>query len=349
MKRKYEELLASSKRAKFESVYSVVDSPQTTVSFIFYDPQSCSPSLHQLFKSLRQKITEHFQTWTDKIAFSRATGFQVWDYKKDKLLHSIEGRDDFGDVVSLIELNNGYLATGSDIGKIVIWNKVYEPVRVINAHNRNVYCLTQLADGSLVSGTAPNCLKIWCIDTGTCITELIKADEASVMDIIQLSNGWIANACGNKIYVWDHNKKACIYVLEDAANRGCVNSVVMLYNGTLVTGSASATVTIWNITKETVIMKMNNLGGSVFDLVDVGSSTFASSINNNTIIFWSYSGERIRVINVGSSMCNMYLIKKGTFILEHGSSFELWDYEKEERENKLTLSFEVEAMALLFH
>jgi WD40 repeat protein len=126
----------------------------------------------------------------------------------------------------------------------------------------------------------------------------------------------------------------------------------MLRNGTLVSGCASHSITLWNATVPTnckLLKREKSLGGAVFDVIDMHNGLFATSINNSTIIFWNYEGDRIRDINVQNSMCNMYYICKNMIILEHGPNFEYWDHENGKKEISKLFPFEVEAMALLFN
>jgi WD40 repeat protein len=190
MKRKFEELhepYVSSKRAKIVLPLSAIENPSTTVTFAFASEYNSAIqySVKELFTKIRSKFAEKPRAWTNEIVVSHNTGFQVWNFKQDKLVADINHTDaKLGDIISIVQLKNGYIATGSETGNIIIWDKLYAPLRVIRAHNRNVYCLLQLADGTLVSGTAPNLLRVWNVHTGEQISEMKHEETASVMDIV---------------------------------------------------------------------------------------------------------------------------------------------------------------------
>jgi WD40 repeat protein len=347
MKRKYEDdIFVSQKRAKYDLQRSIIDSPKTIVSFLFQEP-SHPYGLKQLFAMMRTKITEKQKKWSEKIVISRATGFQVWDFLGDRLIADVDGKDEFGDVIAILELRNGYIVTGTDTGRIVIWDHNLSPSRVIYGHSKNVYCLAQLSDGNLASGTVPNEIKVWNVETGTCIETFSDHESSPVMDLVQARNDTLVSCCSSSIYVWNYGKGTCARVLQETS--GCVNTIVALQNGTVVTGNSMGTVTLWDIHSGKMLKCVDKLGGSIFDVVDIGNSKFASSINTNKIIIWNYDLSKVRELRLDNSMCNMYMTKFGFFIFEHGRTFELWDIDKQKKCHSMTVAFEVDAMALLFY
>ena len=65
-------------------------------------------------------------------------------------------------MVSLVVLDDGSLASGSEDKKINIWNtNTGELIRTLTGHRNEILALTTLTDGTLVSGSEDKTIKLW--------------------------------------------------------------------------------------------------------------------------------------------------------------------------------------------
>lgn len=70
-------------------------------------------------------------------------------------------------------------------------------ILTLTGHTGVVYCLIQLRNGDLVSGSCDDTIKIWNIETRACIQTLAGHTD-SVYDLLELKNGNIVSGRG-----WD--------------------------------------------------------------------------------------------------------------------------------------------------
>ena len=75
-----------------------------------------------------------------------------------KDIHTLTGHSSV--VNSLIQLENGLLASGSADKTIKIWDKDFKCINTLSGHRYNVFSLIQLENGLLASGSEDNTIKI---------------------------------------------------------------------------------------------------------------------------------------------------------------------------------------------
>ena len=90
---------------------------------------------------------------------------KIWDLNTGQCVKTLRGHEHY--VISVIELNGGYLASGSAAsgsadGSIKIWDiKNGQCVKTLRGHAGTVTQLIQLNDRRLASGSADKTIKIW--------------------------------------------------------------------------------------------------------------------------------------------------------------------------------------------
>ena len=72
----------------------------------------------------------------------------------------------------------------------------------LTGHTNFVFCVTQLDDGRICSGSGDETIKIWDVGTGACVMTL--TDKGSVFCVTQLGDGRICSGSGDEtIKIWE--------------------------------------------------------------------------------------------------------------------------------------------------
>ena len=115
----------------------------------------------------------------------------------------------------------------------------------LEGHTSWVFCVTQLIDGRVVSGSDDYTLRIWDTILGSCLMAL-EGHTGGVCCISQLTDGRLACASDvGTIKVWDTISGSCLMTLE--GHTDYTSHVIQLTDGRLMSGSEDCTIRIWNI------------------------------------------------------------------------------------------------------
>ena len=165
-------------------------------------------------------------------------------YSPFSLDKNITGHTD--KVITIIQLQNGNLATGSYDQTIRFWNisslKEIEDKRI----NENGYVLTLLEMDSncLLSGTSDNTISCWDINTKRLINTYY-GHELWVNCLVKLNNAQFAS-CSNdySIRIWNYKEKNLHSILK--GHTDCILTLILLKNNLLCSGAADNSIRIWD-------------------------------------------------------------------------------------------------------
>ena len=161
-----------------------------------------------------------------------------------KCIESFEAHQE--KIVSLIELKNGKIATGSYDCTIKIWNlNNLECEKTIN-EGGYVLCLLEFEDNMLLSGTNECTIQLW--DINSTYSQSIftfQGHELWVSCLVKCSDKCFAS-CSNDsdIRIWDYYIRKCTNILK--GHDDCVLTLTQLNDGRLCSGGADLTIKIWN-------------------------------------------------------------------------------------------------------
>ena len=94
-------------------------------------------------------------------------------------------------VISIIQLNDGRIASGSSDKTIKLWDlNTYQCTQTLQGHENIVISIIQLNDCRIASGSGDKTIKVWELNTYQC-TQTLIGHEDYVFSIIQVNDGRI--------------------------------------------------------------------------------------------------------------------------------------------------------------
>jgi hypothetical protein len=161
-------------------------------------------------------------------------------------------------------------------------NKKFRKEKVIDAHLDSVYCLIQLSDGNIASGSFDSSIKVW---DGKDLTHLytLEGHLSSVFCLIQISSGQlVSGSYDNTIKIWFD--KQCEATLESHTQP--VECLLELPNGYLASGSWDKTIKIWDQDfKCYCIIKGHQ--DTITTMINLDEDHLATGSCDSTIRVWS--------------------------------------------------------------
>lgn len=158
-------------------------------------------------------------------------------------------------------------------------------------HKDGVTCL-RFNRKYLVSGSYDATVKVWDIESGTCLRTLtghLKGVRSLVFDAQKLITGGLDST----IKVWNYHTGECI-----STYRGHDDAVssVDFSNRTIVSGSADCTVKVWHVDSRTCYTLRGHNDAVNCVKIDVPSNTVFSASDDTTVKMWDLStNECLRV------------------------------------------------------
>ena len=213
----------------------------------------------------------------------------IINQEKDNLKHyynykTLKGHE--GRVVSLIQLESGYLVSGDSDGSIIIWN-LYKNEIISKFHEfGQALCLLEFEPNKLLVGTAENNIGLWDLNTfqDNSLYNFVK-HSLWVNCLAKIDKNTFASGSNDcKIYVWDYYKRKFLFELTEHTD--CILTLIKLNDGRLCSGSADMTIKIWNLEKrvcEQVLIDHKNWIKSVYQLKN---GILLSSDDNKSMKIW---------------------------------------------------------------
>ena len=135
---------------------------------------------------------------------------KIWDLKNRHCLNTYKGHK--GQINSLVKIkysNNMFLSGSSDqIIKILKYDINSSPktkiecVGNLEGHKGPVYCLLELLDGRIASGSSDWTIKIWNIKDKSCMQTLL-GHKSTIFSLAQFNDGRLISGEADKmIYIW---------------------------------------------------------------------------------------------------------------------------------------------------
>ena len=184
----------------------------------------------------------------------------------------------------LVKYNNRWFASASNDGKIIMWD-YYERKSVFELNSDDsVLALIKLNDGNLCSGGDDTTIKIWDINTKTCVKCLV-GHEKFVKSLCQLSNGTIlSGADDTTIKVWKNNDVECACTLNE--HQHSVRTLCQIDNNYFASGSFDNRIIIWDIQTMKYVCELNGHSSNVICIIKLKDNRLCSCSMDRTIKIW---------------------------------------------------------------
>ena len=160
-------------------------------------------------------------------------------------IKTIEGHSE--KIVSMIELYNGNIATGSYDNKIKIWNlETLECVKTINEEGY-IFCLLEMEPNIILSGTNKNSIQLFNLNNNdnNNLEYSFKGHDLWINCLVKCSPNFFASGSNDSfIKVWDYKNKILFKTLK--GHQDCILTMILFKNKKLCSGSADLTIRIWD-------------------------------------------------------------------------------------------------------
>ena len=229
-------------------------------------------------------------------------------------------------IVSLIELMSGNIASGSYDQTIKIWNLNEKKCIKIIKENAEVLCLLEFEHNKLLVGTKKEEINLWDLENSN--DEIIYSFEGHTMWVnclVKINDDNFAS-CSNdtNIIIWNWKNKSLEYILEGHLN--AVSTMILLFNGNLCSGSLDLTIKIWDLKNRNCIETLNGNKHWVLSLCQLSNGDILSS-DGKKIKIWStnykYKNEIKGHSNKIRALCQ---ISKDLFVsASYDKTIKIWD------------------------
>jgi len=202
-----------------------------------------------------------------------------------RCVKSFEAHDD--KIVSLIELYNGSIVSGSIDGIIKIWDINSQQCLRIFHESGKVICMLEFEPGKLLTGTDENEIHLWDINSPQKnVLHSFKGHMLWINCLVKCDKNFFASGSNDSdIKIWNWQSKQCINTLKDHNN--CVISMIMLINGNLCSSSADLTIKIWDWTKGACLQTLTGHQKWIKCVCQLSNGYIISGSDDYTIKIWS--------------------------------------------------------------
>ncbi len=194
-----------------------------------------------------------------------------------------------GPIYSLIELNDGRIASGSKDTKIIIWDLQNKKIdKVLEGHLNSIYSLLQLREGNLISCSEDFTIKIWdLIDY-----KILKNINFSfpIYCCLELFDLRIALGHNKIISVLRIQISKKDFVLEGHENK--ITKIIQLNENKIASSSFDGKIFIWDILEQNDNFVFSGHEDVIYDIININYSRIASCSNDKTIKFWDWKSKK---------------------------------------------------------
>ncbi len=112
----------------------------------------------------------------------------------------------FGAILTIIQLADGKLVSGSADHNIRIWDlTTYNAIISMNEHTSDVTSVIQLNDGLLASASADKTIKFFNVTSRKLEGSIAGDNNSSIVSLVLLSEGKIISSSAQFINIWKKN------------------------------------------------------------------------------------------------------------------------------------------------
>ena len=185
-------------------------------------------------------------------------------------------------VVSLIQLNAGYIVTGSYDKTIKVWD-IKQGKCILSLNEKGfVFCLSEFEPYKILAGNSLNSINLWDIENPKDNIFSFIQHELWVNCLVKCDSNFFAS-CSNDamIYIWDYYKKISVAGLR--GHLDCILTLIKLNDGKLCSGSADSTIKIWDWKKQCCVLELKTNDQWIKSLYQLNDGTLLSGALESSI------------------------------------------------------------------
>jgi WD40 repeat protein len=190
---------------------------------------------------------------------------------------------------ALKKISNDKIAVGMNSDTIfIVYINTGQTERTIASGQSGIGSFLLSPDSILVSGGYNN-LKFWFADGGpTMLFRIANTNQQFIRQIIDIPNKGLIASCGDDmtIQTWYRGMNERVKTFTGHTQR--VNSIQMISNDFLISGSEDSTLKIWNINTG-ICMKTIKCNSPIWSLKQLSNGLFASGHLNGQILIWNFN------------------------------------------------------------
>lgn len=216
-------------------------------------------------------------------------------------------------IISMAELTDGKIISGSADCKVFIWEEEAEQYVVkqrIYSEKSPIYIVAALYDCKLAFSSDNGIINVWAANTEMKENRIISKDfgfiqplighKGKVSCICQLNNGYLATGgmdfkgkIDHKIIIWKQVGKGYKISQELLGHEADVNSIIELRDGKIASSSKDRTIKIWKMRKNTdnrivysLCEKLAHYGHGLYKMIQLNDDRLCTTASDDKIVFW---------------------------------------------------------------
>ncbi len=211
-----------------------------------------------------------------------------------KLKKEFKGTGHTDWIESVSHTKDGKVLSGGIDGKLCLWELTGSRCTLLSGHKGAVSHVLTGDENLAVTSSWDKTVKVWDLDTNTCV-QTLSGHSKRIVDLIW-QNSFIGTASRDEtVCIYDINSGAIISKLED--HEGPVNCIRVLDDNDanlIITGGADGTVCQWDLRTSTITAR-TEVGTS--GITDIGTSNTEDSRGSGPMIIASTEDAKIVVID----------------------------------------------------
>ena len=216
----------------------------------------------------------------------------IINQKQDKLKHYYNSKTLKGHkerVISLIQLESGYLASGSRDGSIIIWDINKGEIISKFKERGQVLCLLEFEPNKLLTGTSENNIGLWDLNSLKDSSSFYFLKHSFWVNcLVKIDKNRFASASNDcNIYIWDYYNRKFLFGLTEHTD--CILALIKLNDGRLCSGSADLTIKIWNLEKREIEYELIGHNYMIKNLYQLKNGILLSSDESSLIIWKNFN------------------------------------------------------------
>lgn len=185
-------------------------------------------------------------------------------------------------ITCIAYLKNEKIVGGLSDNTIRVWDFSNDGSKIIGKHSRTIRCIVQLRNEKIASGSDDKTIKIIDLENYKCevlppfddgINSITEVDDERLVVGLRNNSLWVCNIQTG--FRWHLNER----------RPSSFNTVVLLKNGQLASGSNKGKIKIWD-TDKGELYELSDYTKAIFSLLELGNGRLLSASRDSMIRVW---------------------------------------------------------------